>query len=489
MTEATTESQRPRRGLSVRSRITFAVAALTAMAMVLVGALLQALSVASMYRDESGDLSQEFQEFRKLQSEGYDPETGEPFTPRTLLERFLQRNVPDDDEITVTYLGGETHELSAGVQRRDGGSWQDWLQTPGYREAAERVVDEGGRTKFEDPEYGEVWVSAVPVRVRGGSNRGDALVIATLLQGEREELNRTLQLYGATSLAALGVAALLAWLLAGKLLAPIRVLRQTTEEIGSTDLSQRIPEYGNDDLTDLTRTVNGMLERLEEGFEGQRRFLDDAGHELRTPLTVMGGHLELMDPDRPEDVRETQALLLEETERMSRLVGDLILLAKSRRPDFVDPHPTDLPELVAGIHAKASALGDRTWQLDSRAHGTAYLDAQRITQALLQLADNAVKHTDPGDTITIGADRTADRLRLWVADTGDGIPAQDVERIFDRFARSGVRSGDEGFGLGLSIVNAVVREHGGTIDVESAPGWGTTMTIILPTEEDTWPTS
>ena len=101
MTEATTESQRPRRGLSVRSRITFAVAALTAMAMVLVGALLQALSVASMYRDESGDLSQEFQEFRKLQSEGYDPETGEPFTPRTLLERFLQRNVPDDDEITA----------------------------------------------------------------------------------------------------------------------------------------------------------------------------------------------------------------------------------------------------------------------------------------------------------------------------------------------------------------------------------------------------
>ena len=136
-----------------------------------------------------------------------------------------------------------------------------------------------------------------------------------------------------------------------------------------------------------------MLDRLESAFVGQRQFLDDAGHELQTPLTVLRGHLELLDVGDPEEIAETRELLLDEVDRMARLVGELILLAKSDRPDFVTPRPVDLTALTVDTLAKARGLGDRTWTLDETASVTVPVDEQRLTQALLQLCDNAVKHT------------------------------------------------------------------------------------------------
>ena len=116
-------------------------------------------------------------------------------------------------------------------------------------------------------------------------------------------------------------------------------------------------------------------------------------------------------------------------------------------------------------------------------------DEQRLTQALLQLADNAVKHTDVGDRIGVGAHRVGDRVELWVRDTGDGVPERDRDRIFERFARSSVRSGDEGFGLGLSLVLAIAEAHGGSTDYRPEPGGGSRFVITLPIEEDPWPAS
>ena len=220
---------------------------------------------------------------------------------------------------------------------------------------------------------------------------------------------------------------------------------------------------GNDDITALTRTVNGMLDRLEEAFVGQRQFLDDAGHELKTPLTVLRGHLELLDVGNPEEIAETRELLLDEVDRMSRLVGDLILLAKSDRPDFITRRPVDLTGLTVDVLAKARGLGDRRWTLDATASVTADVDEQRLTQALLQLCDNAVKHTRAGDEIALGSAYDAGSARLWVRDTGPGVPPGDRSQIFERFGRSAVPDEDEGFGLGLSIVRAIVaraRRHG-----------------------------
>jgi signal transduction histidine kinase len=310
-----------------------------------------------------------------------------------------------------------------------------------------------------------------------------ALVIVNFLRDEHEELDRTLQTYTLIALLSLGLITTIAAFQSGRLLAPLRTLEETAREITATDLSRRIPERGNDDITALTRTINGMLERLDSGFAAQRQFLDDAGHELRTPLTVVRGHLEVLDPNDPDDLAETRDLLLDEVDRMSRLVTDLILLAKSRRPDFLVLSEVDLSVLTQSVLAKATALGDRAWCLDEVARGRAVLDEQRITQALLQLADNAVKHTDPGAQVAIGSARGDGVVRLWVRDTGDGIPAEDREAVLERFGRSRVRAGDDGFGLGLSIVRAIADAHGGDVRISDAEPHGARVEVVLPDRE------
>ena len=230
----------------------------------------------------------------------------------------------------------------------------------------------------------------------------------------------------------LGLIAALAFWQSGRLLAPLRTLRDTTNEIKATDLSQRIPVTGNDDLTALSVTFNDMLDRLEASFTTQREFLDDAGHELKTPITVLRGHLELLDEGSPEDVEETRVLLLDEVDRMARLVNDLILLAKSNRPDFLarDDHQ---PRAAHGNGAgqsertRSACSGNRT----GAGGGAVFVDEQRLTQALLALADNAVKHTRDGDVVAIGSSYDDDAVRLWVRDSGEGVPAADREVIFE----------------------------------------------------------
>jgi two-component system OmpR family sensor kinase len=220
-----------------------------------------------------------------------------------------------------------------------------------------------------------------------------------------------------------------------------------------------------------------MLDRLESSFVTQRQLLDDAGHELRTPLTVLRGHLEVLDPDDAEDVAATRTLLLDETDRMSRLVNDLLMLAKARRPDFVDAHATEVEVLTHGILDRARALADRAWLLDGVARGSAALDGQRITQAMLQLADNAARHTRSGDEIGIGSRHHEGHVELWVRDTGPGVPVGLRGEVFERFTR-GERN-DEGFGLGLSIVRAIAEAHGGDVVLDDTDV-GATFRLRIP---------
>ena len=233
-------------------------------------------------------------------------------------------------------------------------------RAPGSPTPYARCSADNGTTTV-DSEYGELEVGVQSVDQGGDTG---ALVVVTFLDRSRTGLHETMRTYAiVAALALLMVTAMAAWV-SGRLLSPLRTLRETADDISETDLSQRLPVTGNDDLTALTRTFNGMLARLESAFVGQREFLDDAGHELKTPLTVLRGHLELLDTDNPEDVAETRLLLLDEIDRMSRLVGDLILLAKSDRPDFLQTQPVDLDGLTRDLVAKARGLGDRDWVLD-----------------------------------------------------------------------------------------------------------------------------
>lgn len=477
----TTDGRRagPLSRLSVRTRITVVIALLTAVAMAGSGVLVWTLESSRIDREVHRQIDQEIAEFRELE---IDPVTGKPFDDVwSMLNVFLTRNVPDDDEMLVGYVVGQQSLRTA---NRYG---QEVLDEPAYQQLLDDLRGVGGTRTFPSERFGEVWVTLVPVR---NSLDEGSLVIVNFLDDERDELDRTVRTYALVSLLSLGLIVFVAAFQSGRLLAPLRTLEETAREISATDLSRRIPEGGRDDISDLTRTINSMLDRLESGFSAQRQFLDDAGHELRTPLTIVRGHLELLQSGDPAEVEETRELVLDEVDRMARLVDDLILLAKSRRPDFVVRGPVDVEQATHTVLAKARALGDRDWQVDQVASGVVHVDEQRITQAVLQLADNAVKHTDTGDVIAIGSAIDGDRLRVWVRDTGDGVPDANKDLIFERFGRSTVRKGDEGFGLGLNIVQAIVAAHDGDVRVRDAVPHGALFEMTLPThEESSWPRS
>lgn len=267
--------------------------------------------------------------------------------------------------------------------------------------------------------------------------------------------------------------------MAGRLLRPIRVLAASARRMGREDLSERIPVTGTDDLADMTRAVNEMLDRIDAAFAVQRQLLDDVSHELRTPLTVVRGHLELMNAEDAEEAGAVRELVLGELDRMNRLVNDLMTLATTDRPKFVAPGPTEIGRLTDDLFDMAVALGPRTWGIAARAEATVDVDAQRVTQAWLQLVANAVKFSEPDTAIAIGSTVDGGELSVWVEDEGIGVSPGDIDRIFDRFEQGSPRA-QPGSGLGLAIVKAIAEAHGGHVTCESVEGQGSTFTIVLP---------
>lgn len=453
--------------LSVRQRLTATVALLASLALVVVGSTLYVLESRRIDRVIEASLTQEIGEFRALESEN-DPQTRKPFASADrLLTVFLQRNLPDDHEALYAFRasGGPTYQAEGDNLL---------LGSSAFRRLVERLEPTGG-TGTVTVGGSEYRVAVQPVS-QGGST--SAFVVTHDVSASREDLRELMITYALlAALSVILIAGLASWI-AGRLLSPVRRLRDTARGITDGDLGGRLQVTGHDDLSDLQRTFNDMLDRLESAFVTQRQLLDDAGHELRTPLTILRGHLEVLDASDPADVAATRTLLLDETDRMSRLVNDLLMLAKARRPDFVALQPTDVETLTHGVLERARALADRTWLLDGVARGNTQLDGQRITQALLQLADNAARHTQAGDEIGIGSRHHEGRLELWVRDTGPGVAPELRTQIFERFTRGD--DNDEGFGLGLSIVRAIAEAHGGDVVLDDT-AVGATFRLRLPT--------
>ena len=332
------------------------------------------------------------------------------------------------------------------------------------------------RGELNTPE-GRVRYIAVPVRA-GGETAG-VFVITSAVGEDAADVTEAIQVAAGVALAVLLLVSVIGFVAAGRVLAPLRELDSAARAIGSSDLTQRIEVEGDDEIAELGRTFNAMLDRLEAAFSSQREFISDAGHELRTPITIIGGHLELM-PDDPEERRETLALVRDELDRMGRFVDDLLTLAKAERPDFLRVRDVDVDELTEELMAKAQALAPRAWELGGIGVGQVRADRQRLTQAMMSLAQNAVEHTREGDRIAIGSELEPGRLRMWVEDDGPGIPAADQERVFERFARGDAERRSEGAGLGLAIVRAIAEAHGGRVRLRSAPGEGSRFTLELP---------
>lgn len=341
------------------------------------------------------------------------------------------------------------------------------------------VADGSARIGTAVVDGDEIRYVAVPVSVVGADDTGIYLV-AVDLSLALQPTNRGLTIFVVVGVLVVLAVAIAGWSVAGRLLRPVRLLRETAERLTASDLAERIPVEGDDDLARLTETVNDMLDRLETAMRDQRELLDDVRHELRTPLTIIRGHLELVDAADPTDVRRTAELAIEEIDRMSALVDGLTALAEVRAvvPERV---PTDLAGLTDDVAALVGAIPGHPWTVAGRAPGTVRLDRRLITQAWLQLADNAAKYAPAGSPIEIGSRLAGGRAELWVRDHGPGIPAGQETRVFERFARAG-RGSVGGSGLGLAIVTRIAAAHGGTARVES-PGDGAEFILSIPVEE------
>jgi signal transduction histidine kinase len=305
--------------------------------------------------------------------------------------------------------------------------------------------------------------------------------VANFPSFEQQEIEEAVRLRLTIELLTLLLAAGLGLVLAGRVLRPLRDLATTAREISETDLSQRIPVTGNDEASQIAVTFNDMLTRLEAALTNQRRFLDEASHELRTPLTVVRGHAELLElADGPEGRAETVALITDEVDRMGTIVDGLFTLARTEQPDFVTLQPLDATEVVRESYRKATAIADREWLLEVDDEVRVLADRHRLTQALLQLADNAVKHTGPDDTIRLGVEGRDGQAVVWVDDTGPGVPVSEAERIFERFQRAEPTSDHSGAGLGLAIVAAIASAHHGSARLVPKDGPGARIELRIP---------
>jgi signal transduction histidine kinase len=391
------------------------------------------------------------------------------------FDAFLSRQLPEDDTHFITFVNEKFYKSSPSARpdpfAKDSKLMRRW---------AKLTQPEQGERSVSDKTIENIIYIAEPVKINGKTL--GVFVVAHTTAGERGEVLDAVSVIVQLSSVVLIVALVFAWLVSGRILAPLRLLMVTTRSISESDLAQRLPVKGKGEIAELAITFNEMMDRLEAAFTSQRNFINDAGHELRTPITIIRGHLELMG-DSPEEVQETVALVVDELDRMSRFVEDLILLAKAERPDFLQLETVDLNSLTQELFLKAQALADRNWQLDAIGKGKIVVDRHRLTQAVMNLAQNATQHTLSTDTISLGSAINRGKVHFWVKDTGEGIAKADQQRIFGRFARAtNSRRRSEGAGLGLSIVQVIAQAHHGSVKLRSRLGFGSTFTIVLPVE-------
>jgi signal transduction histidine kinase len=440
----------------------------------------------------------------------------------TLVERQLREDVDDRLEQTAQKVGG----AQVRVIRQPGGSYYidmpviDTFETPGQVVqvigVSGQVITQrgdflgtglphsqlnGGNTEIV---YMSGDVDGVPVRTLTYPlvTEDDSLLIGGMVVAESlVPLNRTIHLLRELLLIASPVGLVLAafggWWLAGRALHPVDRMTATAASIAggsstSTSLTERIAVPNTDDeIARLALTFNQMLSRLEEAFDKQQRFVADASHELRTPLTAIRGNIDVLlrqiNGGALGQAELTEALedLRRESARMGRLIQDLLTLARSDANTVSTQlkTPVRLDEVVQDSMRTASGLTDGQELITiPLSEVTIPANRDRLTELVLILVENAIRHTPPDGEICVSLEREAGVARLIVQDTGEGIAPENIPHVFERFFRAD-KSRDRtsgGTGLGLAIARDIARDHGGDISVDSAVGIGSTFTVRFP---------
>ncbi len=393
--------------------------------------------------------------------------------------------------VTIPGAGTITNspELFTSQSADDGESAAQQLQE---NQQAARLLDAPiGFSTAQLPDVGKLRLLMRAVQLHGPSGSGSRALVGVgeplaSVSRAQQGVARAFILAGALALAG----ALLAALLIGTRLSnPLRRMAAVAAEVNAGDLDHRIhdTDSGAEEVRVLANAFNHMLDRLADSFAGQRAFVADASHELRTPLTVIQGQLEVLaaqERPSPQEIRRVEELVQAEVSRITRLVDDLLLLARSEQTAFLEVEPIPLERFVTELWDGFTLFEQRRFELGPVPSGTLEADPDRLAQALRNLVRNAVDHTEPErGRVLLHVERAGPgRVRFVVQDDGPGIAEDQRELVFDRFHRTDTARdrASGGTGLGLAIVRAIAEAHGGQARATESAAGGARIELELP---------
>jgi two-component system, OmpR family, sensor kinase len=481
--------------MSIRLRLTLLYSAILVLTLLVFGTILYTIQSQSMLNSLKRDLMMSSERLRGavtwmyLRSEGIDviPQIGpgqspplppllEPgsFSAEPSLSMFREREI-----VRVLNISGElvaspfgTVETALPLSKqglRALTQKQNWWETADYNGEQVLIYDRPGI--IDDQVVFIIQIArGLTEHDRSLSFLSRILIIAGLL----------------TTLAAFGIG----WVLAGAALSPIQRITQTAQDIGKeSDFSRRVSYLGpKDEIGELAITFNSMLARLQEAYQRvsetlrlQRGFVADVSHELRTPLTTVRGNLALLSHDPPLPASEQSEILRdveEESDRLIRLVNGLLVLARADSGQHLARETVAIRQIVEEACSQAQLIDEEREILQEIQELNVLGDRDAIKQILLILLENALKYSQTRVLVT--AESLESDVIIRVQDHGSGIDPKTLDHIFERFYRGEEYANIPGFGLGLPIAQSLVTAQGGSIQVESVPGTGTTVRVILP---------
>ncbi|WP_404435222.1 HAMP domain-containing protein [Microbacterium aerolatum] len=472
MTDARTAPARRRLAISVRTRIVAAITVVAAIGLLAVGLSVYFVERQRILEQVDARLHDNLDSARFIVEAGNEGRLWE--SSSAALAAIVQRMSPDDNTGAMGMVDGVITTVP-GIELD-----LDLENEADFARHTDALLDGADPLIATYAEGDSTWrYLAAPIRIEGSPEPAEVVFVLVYdLDAELAEINDSAVMFLWASGIVLIVIAATGSIVATRLLRPLRQMRETADRISVRPLDERLPVVGNDDVAELSETMNDMLDRIDDALDSQRQLLSDVGHELKTPITIVRGHLEVMDPADPADARQTQELAVDELDRMGRLVQDLATAAALHGPSPVQPGQVDAADLVAQIARKAQGIAGAAVEMGPVAETVVMLDAARITQAMLQLAQNAVTHG--GGTMRIGSSLTGDDLEFWVRDHGPGVSDEVKPRVFERFHRGTDASGRSGSGLGLHIVQVIARAHRGSARVEDAPDGGAVFVLRVP---------
>ena len=415
--------------------------------------------------------------------EGLDDEKG-----GLVLDEGLKQGLTHDD-VFIVVRNGRGNIITQALKPSNNGKVHDEL----WRRVLKTGKQDNGTLTFREED--KAYVYAVPVSPPEQPAR--IVEVGKFYEPAQEIVDRMALVLAS----GVGVAFLLsvvgAYLLARKALSPVSAVVTAAHRITEGDRSKRLPVANSkDEIGDLAATINGMLShlektlaRLEETLDRQRRFVADASHELRTPLTSIHSYAQVLEEWALRDPQigpESVAAIKRESERMKGLVENLLELARGDEGMKLHLKDNNLTEVVeeAAESARAAVNGkvliEHPTPEQSVGRVSAVFDRERLRQALSILLDNAVKYTPEGGRVTMRVVEEDGSVGVEVADTGIGIPEDQIPHVFERFYRAEEARSTEGLGLGLSIARQIAEDHKGSIEVRSKPREGSTFIIRIP---------